>query len=184
LLAYVFWHAPRPAIPARDYEAAHREFHEVLGQEPLAGFIGVRVFRLAAVPWLDPPQAGYEDWHLLSASAALDLLNQSAVHGRRQSPHDRIATMAGGGTAGLYALRSGAPITPTRAYWMAKPAGMSYPEFDRSMRPFIEAGACLWGRRMTLGPSPEFCLHSAAAIVPPHPAQVVPLELVFGYDRN
>jgi hypothetical protein len=184
LLAYVFWHAPRPATAARDYEVAHREFHEALELEPVAGLIGVRVFRLAAIPWLDPPQAGYEDWHLLSGSAALDVLNTSAVSSRRLVPHDRIAAMAACGTAGLYALRSGEPITPTRAYWMAKPAGMSYPDFDRSMRPFIDAGACLWGRRMTLGPTPEFCLHASAAIVPPYASQVVPLELMFGHDGS
>lgn len=184
MLAYVFWHAPRPATAARDYEAAHRAFHEALGLEPVAGLIGVRVFRMAAIPWLDPPQAGYEDWHLLSGSAALDVLNTAAVSSRRLVPHDRIAAMAACGTAGLYALRSGVPITPTRAYWMSKPAGMSYPDFDKSMQPFIDAGACLWGRRMTLGPTPEFCLQSAAAIVPPHASQVVPIELMFGHDGS
>ena len=184
MLAYVFWHAPRPATAARDYEAAHREFHQALGLEPVAGLIGVRVFRLAVIPWLDPPQAGYEDWHLLSGSAALDVLNTSAVSSPRLVPHDRIAGMAACGVAGLYALRSGASITPTYAYWMSKPAGMSYLDFDRSMQPFIDAGACLWGRRMTLGPTPEFCLHSAAAIVPPFASQGVSLELVFGRDGS
>lgn len=184
MLAYVFWHAPRPAVAARDYEAAHREFHAALAQEPVAGLIGVRVFRLAAIPWLDPPQAGYEDWHLLSGSAALDALNSSALSSRRLAPHDRIAAMAACGIAGLYALRSGAPITPTHACWMSKPPGMSYADFDESMQPHIDAGACLWGRRMTLGPTPEFCLHSAAAIVPPHAARGIPIELVFGHDAR
>ncbi|MEX2150605.1 MAG: hypothetical protein WD793_10325 [Steroidobacteraceae bacterium] len=182
MLAYVFWHAARPAIAARHYEAAHRAFHAALAQQPVAGLIGVRVFCLATIPWLDPPQAGYEDWHLLSGSAALDTLNAAAVSGRRLVPHDRIAAMAASGTAGLYALRSGVPITPTRAYWMSKPAGMSYLDFDRSMQPLVDAGASLWARRMTLGSTPEFCLHSAAAIVPPHAAQDIPLELVFGHD--
>jgi hypothetical protein len=67
---------------------------------------------------------------------------------------------------------------------MSKPAGMSYLDFDKSMQPFIDAGACLWGRRMTLGPTPEFCLHSAAAIVPPHASQVVLLELMFGHHGS
>ena len=144
----------------------------------------MRVFRLAVIPWLDPPRAGYEDWHLLSGSAALDVLNTSAVRSPRLVPHDRIAAMAACGTAGLYALRSGAPITPTHAYWMSKPAGTSYLDFDRSMQPFIDAGACLWGRRMTLGPTPEFCLHSAAAIVLPYASKGVPLELMFGRDGS
>jgi hypothetical protein len=182
LLAYVFWHAPRPSAAAREYEAAHRAFHAALAQEPVAGLTGVRVFRLATIPWLDPPQAGYEDWHLLSGSAALDVLNTAAVSSRRLVPHDRVAALAASGTAGLYALRSGVPITPTRAYWMSKPAGMSYVDFDISMQPLIDAGASLWGRRMTLGPTPEFCLHSTRTIVPPHAAQDIPIELVFGHD--
>ena len=179
MLAYVFWHAPRSAIAGPKYEAAHREFHEALQSTPVAGLSAVWVFRLATIPWLHPPAPGYEDWHLLADSAALDVLNESAISSHRQLPHERIAAMAATGTAGLYGLRLGAPIRPSHAYWMSKPDGMSYPAFDDSLRPLVDAGCCLWGRRMTLGPTLEFCLHSPAPITPPHAARAMQLETVF-----
>lgn len=159
MLAYVFWHVPRPGIGTREYEAAHREFHEALWRSNTPGLRGLQVFRLAAIPWLGG-RPGYEDWHLLEDSACLDALNATAVSEVRQLPHDRIASMAGDGIAGVYSLRLGALNEPARADWMSKPPGMNYRDFDASLMPDIEAGGCLWARRMTLGPTPEFCLHA------------------------
>ncbi len=73
-------------------------------------------------------------------------------------------------------------MQPAIAYWMSKPAGMSYAVFDASIQPLVARGCCLWGRRMTLGPTPEFCLHAPAALEPPHPAQALPLDL--SYSRG
>ncbi|MGE0031686.1 MAG: hypothetical protein AB7T20_11250 [Steroidobacteraceae bacterium] len=173
MLAYVFWHVPRAGVAARDYEAAHREFHGVLWRSRVAGLLALRVYRLDAIPWLPARPAGYEDWHLLEDSAALDRLNEAAVSQARQLPHDRIAALAADGTAGLYGLRQGALNEPTVAYWLSKPSGTSYPEFNASMKPFIDRGGCLWGRRMTLGPTPEFCLHALAGSVPPPAAMAI-----------
>ena len=94
MLAYVFWHVPRPGAVAREYESAHRAFHEVLLGAGISGLRGVQVFGLGSIPWLDG-QAGYEDWHLLDDSSALDVLNRAAISEARQQPHDRIAAMAG-----------------------------------------------------------------------------------------
>lgn len=182
MLAYVFWHVPRPGIEVRDYEALHLAFHDALWAAPLPGLHALRVYRLARIPWLDPPGPGYEDWHLLADSAALDGLNEAAITSARLLPHDRVAAQAAAGTAGLYAPRLGSPAQPAVAYWMSKPAGMSYAAFDSSMRPLIARGCCLWGRRMTLGPTPEFCLHAPAALEPPHPAEMLPVEL--SYSRG
>lgn len=176
MLAYVFWHVPRAGVASRDYELAHRDFHKALWRTPVAGVVGQRVFRLSEIPWLAAQQPGYEDWHLLADSAALDRLNDSAVTRARQMPHDRVAAMAATGTAGLYALRQGSLVSPAVAYWMSKPAGMSYADFDASLAPFIRNGCCLWGRRMTLGPAPEFCLHGPAGLELPHPAQPLKVE--------
>jgi len=175
LLAYVFWHAPRAGVAAREYESLHREFHAALRLSQVPGFLGQSVFRLATVPWLDG-QAGYEDWHLLEDSAGLDPLNQAAVTQSRKLPHDRIAALAGDGTAGLYGLRLGQPITPAVAYWMSKPEGMSYLSFESALAPQIADGCCLWGRRMTLGPTPEFCLHSLRKRELPHPALAIEMN--------
>jgi hypothetical protein len=184
LLAYVFWHAPRVGIAARDYEAAHSEFHDVLWRSRVPGLQALRVYRLDAIPWLPGRPSGYEDWHLLEDSAALDRLNEAAVTQARQLPHDRIAAMAAGGTAGLYGLRSGAPIEPTVAYWLSKAAGTSYPDFNVSMKPFVERGGCLWGRRMTLGPTPEFCLQAQAGSMPPPGAVAITLNCVLRHGPD
>jgi hypothetical protein len=184
LLAYVFWHEPRAGVAARDYEAAHREFHEVLWRSRIPGLLALRVYRLDAIPWLPGRPSGYEDWHLLEDSAALDRLNEAAVTQARQLPHDRIAAMAAGGTAGLYGLRSGALVEPTVAYWLSKPAGTSYPDFNISMKPFIEGGGCLWSRRMTLGPTPEFCLQAQAGSVPPPGAVAIRMNDVLRHGPD
>ena len=178
MLAYVFWHVARAGVAARDYEAAHREFHEVLWRSRVAGLLALRVHRLESIPWLAAGQPGYEDWHLLEDSAALDRLNEAAITQARQLPHDRIAALAADGTAGLYGLRQGALNEPTVAYWLSKPSGTSYPDFNVSMKPFIDRGGCLWGRRMTLGPTPEFCLHAPAGSVPPPGAMAIRLGTV------
>lgn len=159
MLAYVFWHVPRPGVGGREYEAAHREFHDLLWRSGVAGLLGLRVYRLAGIPWLGG-RAGYEDWHHLESSAVLDELNVAAVSRARQLPHDRIAAMAAEGTAGLYSLRLGSLGDATHAHWMSKPAGMNYQAFDASLQAEIDGDACLWARRMTLGPTPEFCLHA------------------------
>ena len=175
MLAYVFWHVPRAGSKAREYQALHRAFHEVLAHSRVAGLAGIRAYRLPAIPWLDG-QAGYEDWHLLDGSAALDVLNDAAVSGARLASHDRVASLAASGTAGLYGLRLGQVIAPAVAYWLSKPDGMSYREFEAALAPQVEQGCCLWGRRMTLGPTPEFCLHAPAPRELPLPARAILLS--------
>lgn len=172
MLAYVFWHVPRAGIAAREYESAHRQFHEALREAKLPGLLGLRVFRLASIPWLEG-RAGYEDWHLLEDSAGLDVLNDAAISQARQRPHDRIAALAAAGTAGLYSLRRGSLNELVVAYWLSKPEGMGYSAFESSLAPQIADGCCLWGRRMTLGPTPEFCLHAPMRCELPLPSLAI-----------
>ncbi len=175
MLAYVFWHVPRAQAATREYESLHREFREALESSAIRGFHGARMFRLSSIPWLGG-RAGYEDWYLLDGSAALDVLDAAAISEARQRPHDRVAAQAADGTAGLYGLRLGSQVTPRIAYWLSKPDGMSYAGFESSLAPLIAGGCCLWGRRMTLGPTPEFCLHARAPRELPHPALAIGLE--------
>jgi hypothetical protein len=177
LLAYAFWHAPRAGVAVREYELAHAAFHDSLRAAGVPGLLGVQVARMGGIPWLGG-QAGYEDWHLLDGSASLDVLNDAAISAARRQPHDRIAALAGEGTAGLYGLRMGRESAPAIAYWLSKPEGMGYAAFESSMEPAVAEGCALWGRRMTLGPTPEFCLHAPAARALPHPAQAIALEIV------
>ena len=178
MLAYVFWHVPRPGVAAREYESRHREFHTVLGASNVPSLQGLRVYGLAGIPWLGG-QPGYEDWHLLDDSAGLDVLNDAAITQARQIPHDRIAALAADGIAGLYGLRLGVLIEPAVAYWLSKPAGMSYAAFETSLAPLVADGCCLWGRRMTLGPTPEFCLHTPGERRLPHPAVAIQTRILF-----
>ena len=111
--------------------------------------------------------------------------------GQRMAAYDlaggsarEAAALAGSGTAGLYGLRTGTPVTPAVAYWLSKPDGMGYAAFEASLAPLVAAGCALWGRRMTLGPTPEFCLHAPAARTLPHPAQAVAMFPVFGSSRQ
>lgn len=177
MLAYAFWHVPRAGVVAREYEFAHATFHDSLRAAGVPGLLGVRVSRMARIPWLGD-RAGYEDWHLLDGSAGLDILNDAAISAARRQPHDRIAALAGEGTAGLYGLRLGTGTTPAVANWLSKPDGMSYSAFEASMAPLVAQGCALWGRRMTLGPTPEFCLHASTAFAIPYPAQAIALQLV------
>lgn len=169
MLAYVFWHWPRPSVAAAEYDARQRAFHEALAAAPSEGFVRSFTHGIAGAPWANAGGAAYEDWYLVRDSAALDPLNAAAISASRQQPHDAAAALAGGGTAGLYSLRAGAvPAAVRYAAWFAKPAGTSYPELFAELTPLVEArGAALFGRQMTLGPATEFCVVAAEAVALP-----------------
>jgi hypothetical protein len=160
VLAYVFWHWPRPDVQRQDYEQRQRRFHAAMRDAPPPGFLGSRSYAITGASWMSVAGA-YEDWYLVENSGSLDPLNEAAVTASRQAPHDEAAAGAAGGTAGLYRLRRGDvdSATPTMAGWFGKPAGMSYAELDAALEPIVrESGGVLWMRQMVLGPTPEFCL--------------------------
>jgi hypothetical protein len=112
--------------------------------------------------------------------AALAALNQAAVSGPRQAPHDAVARLAAAGTAGLYGLMLGAPLAPPgSAAWFGKPAGLRYAAFLALLEPVVSAAAgALWMRQMVLGPTPEFCLQSIRPA--PLPPSIAALSLTLG----
>ena len=66
---------------------------------------------------------------------------------------------------------------PRTATWFAKPAGLGYAALYTMLEPLVRAeGAALWGRQMVLGPTPEFCLHTARPVALPSPLVPVPLH--------
>jgi hypothetical protein len=155
MLAYVFWHQPRPDVVLGDYVTALKTFHKSLGNQSSA-------FRLSAAPWA-PEGACYEDWYLLTNAADLDTLNEAAVSGARKNPHDTAAAYAAWGTAGLYDLRLGTEKVrgARHAVWFRKPSDVSYDSIYDRLGPLCEiTPAMLWQRRMVLGPTPEFCFLS------------------------
>ncbi len=162
LLAYVFWHWRRAQVNEPDYEARQKGFHAALSAAPPDGFIRSSSAAIHAAAWAADGGASYEDWYLVQDFTALGHLNEAAISGSRAAPHQAAASAAAGGSAGIYGLRLGDPLVrPRFAAWFQKPHGMSYVQLDSALEPLAERGrGALWMRQMTLGPAPEFCLHS------------------------
>ena len=183
MIAYVFWHWKRPAIPAHDYEQAQQGFHNALAKAPPAGFHWSQSFALSGCDWAADRGDAYEDRYLVDDFTALDALDKAAVTASRQAPHDSAAALAAGGIAGIYELSQGEPMrVPRHAAWFSKPPGVSYAALRELLDPVVARGeAAVWMRRMTLGPTPEFCLYSAEALLVPEPivALNVPLRPVY-----
>jgi hypothetical protein len=179
MLAYVFWHWRREGADAHAYEAAQRAFHDALAAEPSAGLVGSFSQAIRGAPWANGGGEAYEDWYLVHGSAALDPLNVVAVSAARQAPHDAAAAHAAGGTAGLYRLRLGELESgPSLAYWFAKPAGMTYPQFLAHMEgAVLAAKGALFIRQMVLGPTPECVLLAPLAASLPRGIEALTLRL-------
>jgi hypothetical protein len=176
MLAYVFWHWRRPDVDASTYARRIADFHEALRRSAPEGFVASCAFRSAPAPWAGGEES-YEDWYVTHASYALDALEGAAVSGDCQAPHEAAARSAAGGTAGLYKLRLGGHDLRVAEWslWFANPAGMPYDRLDALLEPHALApGSGLWGRQMTHGPTPEFCLVAPAR--PALPPEIAGLE--------
>jgi hypothetical protein len=164
MLAYVFWHWPKPDVVKDTYRDNLLAFHDTLARNRPDGFEQSVVFTIKNPSWLETSEDAYEEWYLLRSSAALDQLNHAAVSGPCEEPHNRVARDAASGIAGLYRLRQGQHTSLSSskfAVWFAKPNGVSYPDFYAQLQTLsVSAGVGLWGRQMTLGPTSEFCLLS------------------------
>jgi hypothetical protein len=176
MLAYVFWHWPQPDVERGTYLDHLADFHRTLGSHKPIGFRRSVVFRIQDANWLNTSGEAYEEWYLLDDSAAMDQLNEAAVSGACEKPHNRVAREAADGVAGLYRLRVGQEnLAESKfAVWLSKPNGVSYKDFYARLAPLTShAGVALWGRQMTLGPTTEFCIHSPG-----------PIELPEGYSGH
>lgn len=183
MLAYVFWHWKRTGVQPREYEDRLCEFHRALANSPPTGFTQSWSVAISKADWANNGDAAYEDWYTVTGSAALDPLNEAAISATRKRPHDEAASVAAGGTAGLYRLRAGSEVVaPRSTQWFDKPEGWSYERLFDELRPIISSGdIALWGRQMTLGPAREFCLHANEPIELPQgiDAQAMRLRAVF-----
>src|SRR5215217_4010152 len=128
MLAYVFWHWPQAGIDQATYVDHLREFHQTLASNKPSGFQHSVVFRIRGAKWLNTHGEAYEEWYLLDDSAAMDHLNEAAVSGVCEEPHNRVAREAADGIGGLYRLRAGdEDLAQSRfAVWLSKPASVSY----------------------------------------------------------
>ena len=167
MLAYVFWHWPQASLSVETYLTHLAAFHRTLAANKPAGFQHSVVFQIQDANWLDTTGPAYEEWYVLDDSAAMDPLNDAAVSGACEEPHNLVAREAAGGTGGLYRLRSGQEVLNEArfAVWLAKPEGVSYRDFYNALEPLTsQPDVALWGRQMTLGPTTEFCLHSGSPV--------------------
>lgn len=167
MLAYVFWHWPRPEIERGQYLDHLIDFHRTLAANKSPGFQQSVVFLFTGANWLKTDGEVFEEWYLLDDSAAMDPLNEAAVTGACEEPHNRVARAAADGTGGLYRLRAGTEDLAEAKFatWLSKPAGATYKDFYAGLESLTsQPGVALWGRQMTLGPTTEFCLHSQIPI--------------------
>jgi len=179
MIAYVFWHWKQPSISGPDYEPVQRAFHEALAAAPPVGFHWSQSFALSGCAWAADKGEAYEDRYLVDDFTALDALDAAAVSAGRKAPHDKAAALAAGGIAGIYQLSQGEPMrVPRQATWFSKPAGVSYAALRGLLEPVVSQGeASVWMRRMTLGPTPEFCVYSAEELELPQPIEPLRVSL-------
>lgn len=183
ILAYAFWHWPQPSADRTAYELAQVQFQRSLAAAPSPGFIRSASYAIAGAPWANNGGDAYQDWYMVRGTTALDPLDEAAITASRKAPHDAAAAQAAGGTAGLFRLRLGDLPTEARwSHWFSKPAGLSYPQLFAAVEPALApAGGSLWVRKMTLGPSPEFCVlaRQPAVLAPQFQLFAFPLRPVW-----
>jgi N-acetylglutamate synthase-like GNAT family acetyltransferase len=157
--AYLFWHRPRADVDAGRYVEALSTFHGVLASDPPAGLVTSWSLALSEAPWRDAGEGWLEDWYVLRGIGGLGVLERAAIDARRRGAHDAAAAGTGEGTAGLYGLVHGQPARDLgSAAWLAKPDGEPYERFIPALVEVAGPGASIWQRRLTLGPTPEFCV--------------------------
>jgi hypothetical protein len=167
MLAYVFWHWPQSTVDPNTYIDHLVDFHQTLASNKPPGFHRSVVLRIRGASWHKTNDEAYEEWYLLDDSAAMDPLNDAAVSGACEEPHNRVAREAADGIGGIYRLRAGQEgLSKARfVLWLSKPAGVSYKDFYTALEPLTsQPGVALWGRQMTLGPTTEFCIQSTNSI--------------------
>lgn len=157
MLAWVFWHTRFENVPEREYAESLAAFHAKIASAEVDGYLGSRILRYDAIPWLQSRSEVYEDWYFVRDSAALDGLDEAALAAFTHDAHARVASLAANAAAGLYRLRAGYPSEKPHCSWINKPRNESYDSFVSGL---TDARA-VWSRKMVLGPTPEFCIESA-----------------------
>jgi hypothetical protein len=159
MLAYVFWHVPRPDFTSREYERALMDFLADLASAPPRGLASCATYRISEVPW-SAGRRGHEDWYFVQSSADLDALNEAAVAPRRWDVHAAVATKMEIGHGGLYRHLHGEeqPLGGERAAWLTRPRGIRYEEPLQEIINGTTGFLSCWRRQMVLGPGEEFVI--------------------------
>jgi hypothetical protein len=159
MLAYVFWHAAPSSSATADYERRLLQFHHALANAKVPGLLGNASYAISQTPWLEEP--GYEDWAWLEGSWALDTLNERALSGAMNQPHNAIAQVTKhGGFGGLYYLVAGEHKIPadSKILWLSRPRGINWRDVIPTVVKSANSGVAIWRRQMVLGPATEFAV--------------------------
>lgn len=159
MFAYVFWHVRPDRVDVKTYEDAMSGFGRALRNQKIDGVIDNSSYWVDKVKWVEAP--GYEDWVWVDELSVFERLNERAVTGPMEQPHDKIAQMTKhGGYGSFYYLIDGQRKTlgDSRVFWLSRPRGIQW----RDVMPKIIASATtevsVWRRFMVLGPAPEFAI--------------------------
>src|SRR5215470_3323989 len=125
MLAYLFWHAAPNASAAEEYEEKILGFGRALADAKVPGVLGWASYSIARTSWLGEP--GYEDWVWLEGSGVLEDLNERAVSGAMEQPHQAVSQATKhGGFGALYYLVAGKHAIPghSKIMWLSRPRGI------------------------------------------------------------
>jgi hypothetical protein len=172
MLAYVFWHEPRPGIDEERYTNLLQSFHAALTAAPTPGFQRSWSVRLQRAPWDGGPSGLFEDWYLVDDWTAIGRLNDNATKAPRDGAHHEIASRATNGRGAIYRFDRGSVDGPAPwAGWLSKPDGASYDAFVPELAEAAASGgeAAILRRQMVLGPAPEYVVLAERAPSLPWP---------------
>jgi hypothetical protein len=157
VLAYLFWHTPKPTVARDDYEHNLVAFSRALSGLNCPGVRRITSFRISAVPWLDDT-AGYEDWATIDGASALETLNEQAVAGPMAAVHGTVAQQMEVGYGGVYYHLWGDmdPHVAERAQWLSRPRGIAFRPVLDAISDTASGPVSIWRRFMVLGPGSEF----------------------------